>query len=201
MRALYIAVLSLLSLAYGQETPSYPLFKPNQEIRVSNLPALVARSHDPSDVLQTSLDMILHDRSICCGRDSALEDSSGAADPRSIKDITAKLQGRHLLGDGRPIQVTVVDLAPLATRNPRAIVDALAHQHALLMVWKSHLYVLYGARFDEGVYSDGTVTSTINELYLLDARYSHSRRAIYFTRQKDDWNDVDGLLLLTITTQ
>ena len=193
-----LALVLAISFAHSQEVPPpYPVIKPNQQVQVQHLPQLIARSKDPSDVLLTSLDIIFHDHSICCGRDSALEDSAAAADARSMKDIVAKLQGRHLLGDGRPVMVTIIDLAPLATRNPNAVVEALTNKHALLLMWKSHLYVLYGALYDRALYTDGTLTVTINKLYLADTRYSDSRRQLEFRRETDDWDQVEGLLMLT----
>lgn len=189
----------LVSLAYSQEVSrGYPSIRPNQEVRVPNLPALMARNQDRSNVLLTSLDIVFHDHEICCDRDSALEDRAAAADPRSMKDIIAKLQGRQLLSDGRPISVTVVDLVT-AGMNPIPIVDALTRKQALLMMWKSHLYVLYGALYDESIYDDGTRIVTVNKFYLLDTRYSDERRQVSFNRSSDNWSDVQGLLLLTFS--
>ena len=191
----------VVSIAYAQDNPrGYLTFRPNLEQHVPNLPALTARTRDRSDVLLTSLDIIFHNHEICCGRDSALEDSAQQADPRSIKDIAAKLQGRHLLGDGRPIMVSVTDMMPYGT-NPSPIVDALAKNQALLLMWKSHLYVLVGALYDAAYYQDGTGFDTVNKYYLLDTRYSDSRRDVTFSRTKDDWNDVQGLLLLSFAPQ
>ena len=192
-----LLVCLLASWACGQQTPGgYPLYRPNLESRVPNLPALMARTKDRSDVLLTSLDIVFHDHEICCGRDSALEDSAQAADPRSMKDIIAKLQGRHLLSDGRPFNVTVVDLIS-AGMSPAPIVDALNQRHALLMMWNSRLYVLYGALYDEQIFDDGTRVDTVNKFYLLDTRYSDERRQVVFSRTTDNWSDVQGLLLLT----
>lgn len=193
-------MLCLVSIAYSQESPSYPTVQANQEVRVPNLRVLRARTTDRSDVLLTSLDIILHDHEICCGRDSALEDSAAATDPRSIKDIVAKLQGRHLLGDGRPFAVSVVDLAPSA-HNPTPIIDALRNNKAMLLMWNSRLYVLYGALFDRAMYTDGTLVDTVNKLFLLDTRYTDSRREVSFNRSTDDWEKVDGLLLITVGPQ
>ena len=196
------ALLCLVSLAYSQNSPpSSPVVKPHQEIRVAHLPRLAARSPDPSYVLLTSLDIIFHDHGICCTKDSALGHSAAAADPGSLKEIIAKLQGRHLKSDGRPIMVTVLDLAPQATRNPGTVVSALTNKRAMLLMWNSHLYVLYGAMFDEAQYADGSLAETINQLFLLDPRYSDSRREVSFTRDKDDWNQVEGLLLLSVSPQ
>ena len=189
------------SIAYAQDNPGgYLTFRTNLEQHVPNLPALTARTRDRSDVLLTSLDIIFHNHEICCGRDSALEDSAQQADPRSIKDIAAKLQGRHLLGDGRPITVNVIDMTSSGT-NPAPIVDALTNRQALLLMWKSHLYVLVGALYDEGYDQYSSRIDTVDRLYLLDARYSDSRRNLTFTRTKDDWKDVQGLLLLTFAPQ
>ncbi len=201
-KMLVTALLCLVSLAYRQDVPSSsPAVKPNQEIRVAHLPRLAARSPDPSYVLLTSLDIIFHDHGVCCAKDSALGDSAAAADPSSVKDIIAKLRGRHLFSDGRPVMISVLDLAPQATRNPGTVVRALTNKRAMLLMWNSHLYVLYGALFDEAQYADGSLVESINQLFLLDPRYSDSRREVPFKREKDDWNQVEGLLLLSVSPQ
>jgi hypothetical protein len=191
----------VLSLAHGQDSSAgYPVIRPGLELRIPNLPSLKARTKDRSDLLLTCLDIIFHNHDICCGRDSALEDSAQQADPRSMKDIVTKLQGRHLLGDGRPIMVSVIDMMPYSA-NPTAIMDALAKQQALLLMWNSRLYVLSGTLYDEALYQDGTRTDTVNKFYLLDTRYSDARRDVTFTRTKDDWNNVQGLLMLSFAPQ
>ncbi len=91
-------------------------------------------------------------------------------------------------------------MAPSA-RNPTSIVDALKNKQALLLMWHSRSYVLYGALFDEALYSDGTRTDTVNNFFLLDTRYSGPQREVSFIRDTDDWNKVDGLLLLTLAPQ
>jgi len=186
---------------YSQDTPGWYAFHPNQEIRVHQLPSLMARSEDPSDVLLTSLDTIFHDRSICCGKDSALGDSAEAADPMSLKDIAGRLQGRHLLSDGRPIKVTTEFLSASSGDISYQIISALINKHAMLMVWGSHLYVLYGAIFDQTAYSDGSSVNVIHKLLLLDTRFSDARREVAFNRDTDDWSKVQGMLLLTAEPQ
>jgi hypothetical protein len=177
------------------------MWRPNQEVRVRPLPSLMARSEDLSDVLLTSLDMVFHDRRICCGKDSALEDRALAADPLSLKEIASKVQGRWLLSEGQPIQITA-DFLPAGSTIDSSlwIVGHLIQKQAMLMVWDSHLYVLYGAVFDEVIYSNGTPNaSMIHKLLLLDTRYSDSRREVVFNRNTDDWGKVQGMLLLTVT--
>jgi hypothetical protein len=189
--------------AFGQDTGGWQLYRPNQEVRVPQLAALMARTHDPSDVLLTSLDIVFHDPGICCGRDSALEDRAQAADPTSLKEIASKIEGKWTLGDDRRILITpdFVGPAPSIDISLR-IISALRDKHAMLMVWNSHLYVLYGAVFDEVVSGeDGSSAFMIHKLFLVDPRYSGSRREVTFNRDTDDWGKVDGVLLLTVATQ
>jgi len=189
------------SLAYGQDIPAATsAFHPNQDVRV-NLPSLMARSHDPSDVLLTSLDLTFHDKSICCGKDSAVVDSVLAVNPLSLTEIAARLQGRHLLSDGRPIMVTTDFMSASSSDIGYRIVAALMGKHALLTVWNSHLYVLYGAIYDETLYSDGTRMNVIHKLLLIDPRFSDAHREVVFNRDTDDWTKFEGMLQVTAAPQ
>ena len=195
IRAGYVLVGLLVA---SSSTINAQVLNTDQEIHVSGLPSLLSRTHDLSDVLPTSIDTILHDPSICCGKDSALEDSVAAADPLSLKDVSGKLQGRHLLSDGRPIQVTA-DFWPSAEVNSGQIIGALADKNALLMSWNSHLYVVHGAIYQwiwVGGDETGSKMTTLHKLLLLDTRYSDERRHIEFNRETDDLTNVQGFLLL-----
>jgi len=195
LKRLAISCLIVCGCAHAQDA-----YKP-ESVRVSNLPTLMARSHDPSDVLLTSLDTILQDKEVCCGKDSALEDSAQRADPSSLQDVATKLQGRHLLSDGRPIMVTAEYISPDAI-NASLLVETLQKKHAMLLLWKSHLYVLYGATyivdFDP---NSGIVSYNVRTLLLIDTRYSDSRRNVEFNRTTDDWTKVQGVLWLTAAPQ
>ena len=195
---LALLCLAINSFACGQ------VLNQDQEIQVRDLPNLMARSHDPSEVLLTSLDTVFHDRAVCCGRDSALEDSAAAADPKSLKDVAGKLDGRHLLSDGRPIMVKAEYAAPEAT-NASNLISAIIHQHAALMAWNSHLYMVHGVVYmwmatgspDSGV-SEGAV---IHKILLWDTRYSDSRRQVVFNRDTDDVKAIQGFLFLQVAPQ
>jgi len=192
-----LAAAFLAGGCFGQGL-TYPSI---QEVRVSSLPSLMARSHDPSDVLLTSLDTILHDKSVCCAKDSALEDSAQKADPSSLKDIAAKMQGRHLLSDGRPIVITAEYFEPAAI-NSGNLIATLGEKHALLFQWNSQLYVCYGVTYRKDYDPDtGTELDTIQKFLLLDTRYSDSRRATVFNRETDDWGKVQGMLRVTAAQQ
>lgn len=188
-----------LQFARAQETPGPTTYVPNQEIRVPDLPAVKATSKDAADVMPAAVEIILHNKELCCGKDSALEDAVLSADPSSLKSLSLKLQGRQHLSDGRPLQVTAEFVAPSAV-SPSQIIGTLRQKHALLMQWNSHLYVLYGAVFDGSLDSStGVEVYAVRKLLLLDPRFSDDRREIAFNRDIDDWNKVQGMLTLSVT--
>jgi len=200
-RALFVCLMlacTSITAALGQDTSGY-VFHPNQEVRVANLPVVSAQSTNPSAVLAAALETILHDKPVCCGKNSALEDTVFSA-LLSLDELSSKLQGRHVLNDGRSVMVNA-EYVPQSSITPDLMISALMDQHALLIEWKSHLYVLYGAIFDETVYSSGQRQFAIHKLLLRDPRFSDHRRDIEFNRETDDWGKVQGLLTLDVARQ
>lgn len=191
---LIVSCLAVRLSAYGQQ------MYVDLEDHVTGLSSLVANSHDPAIVLPISLDTILHDPSICCGKDSALEDSVERADPLSLKDVASKLQGRHLLNDGRPISV-VADFWLSDTVDVVRIVNTIKANHTLLMIWNSHLYVVYGIVYRWVDYSaDMGPYCVLRRLQLLDTRFSDQRREVEYNRETDDPTKVQGFLTVSFST-
>ena len=195
----FLISVSCLALGQTDVTESILWFHPNQEVRVANLPSLTAPSTDSSAVLTTALETVLHDKTVCCGKDSGLE-SAVLSGPRSLKELSVKLQGRHLLSDGQAIVVSA-QYVPQSAISSGLIIGALLDQHAALIEWKSHLYVLHGAIFNETRYSSGARQYAIVKLLLLDPRFSVQRRETVFNRETDDWAEVQGLLTLAVARQ
>jgi hypothetical protein len=173
----------------------------HHEIRVSDMPALTAKPANAADVLLTSGELIFHDREVCCGKNSALEDDIRAADPTSLKDVSDKLQGRHVVSDGRVFMVTA-EYWPAAAGNSNSgdPISEIMEKRPLLMEWNSHLYVVYGVIYDT-VYYKGGSANEISKFLLLDTRFSDERRKVFFNRQTDDWGKVQGLLMLKAEAQ
>ena len=187
--------LTVCGLAYGQ------FAYPEQEVQVRDLPSLTARSTHASDVLTTSLETIFNNPDVCCGKNSALEDSVQSSNPKSLKDIAGKLQGKHVLSDGRSVMVTAEYLLPSAV-NSGQLIGTILDQHPPLMEWNSHLYLVSGVTYVETAdYSSGADSKAIHKFLLEDQRYSDSRRAVSFDRTADDWSKVQGFLFLQAEVQ
>jgi hypothetical protein len=189
-RCVVASCLAICCFAYGQ------VAYPEKEVRDHDLPSLTARSTHSSDALATSLEIVFNDKEVCCGKNSALEDSVQTSDPKSLKDITNRLQGRHLLSDGRPIMVTAEYLTPDQV-NAGHLIYMLTEKHAPLMMWNLHLYVVEGVTYVETVDSStGAIAYAIHKFLLQDARFSDSRREVSFDRTTEDASKVQGLLFL-----
>ncbi len=188
------ASLAVGCVAYGQ------IYYPIQEVHISDLPALTAKSRDASDVLAASVEIILRDKEVCCGRDSALEDSVQRADPKSLKDVGDKLRGRHLLSDGRPIMVTA-EYVPATSLVVGTLIGALSDKRPLLMEWNSRLYVVCGMSYSTTYTEEGARVDSVLKIFLLDPRFSGQRREVAFDRATDDWGKVQGLLVLKAVSQ
>jgi hypothetical protein len=175
-------------------------YYPNTELRLNDLPQVTARSKDPSDVLAASLETIFRDKEICCGKNSALEDDVQRADPKSLKDVANRLQGRHRLSDGRPIMVTA-EYVPATALVTGTFIGTLSVKQPLLMEWNSHLYVVSGVIYSTTYADEGGRVDSILKIFLLDPRFSGQRREVTFDRQTDDWGKVQGLLTLKAAPQ
>ncbi len=187
-----VACLVLVCMA---TVSAFAQFLPNQEVRVANLPLLTAPSAEASAVLATALETILPDRDVCCGKDSGLEDSVLSA-PSSLKELGAKLQGRHVLGDGLSVVVRA-EYFPKSSLDPSLVITTLMDQQPMLLKWKSHIYVLYGATYDETRTYWGS-QFVIHKLWLLDPRYSNQRRETELNAETGDLTKIQGILALSV---
>jgi hypothetical protein len=199
----FLCCMASTFFAEAQEGSS-TVFLPNQEVIVAGLPPLVAPSTDRSAGLAAALEIVLHNKTVCCGKDSALEDVAlyaSLSGSTSLKELSAKLQGKHLLSDGRPILVNA-EYVPQSSASAGLIVGSLTDQHALLIEWKSIFYVLYGAIFDKTRDTgSGIEVYAIHKLLLLDPRFSDKRRVTEFDRETDNWETVGGLSIVKVVPQ
>ena len=188
-------VLALFTVLLTSRDSCAQLLYHDYDAEVHDLPVLRARTKDPSDLLQTALATIFHDKAICCGTDSALGDDVERVDPMSLKDVASKLNGRHLLSDGRPVMVTA-EFVP--KEQGRLLIERMLHGQAPLMLWNSQLYVVHDVVYRWTATSTpdggGLMMTVIREFRLWDVRFLDSRRDVVFNLEKDDLTHVQGFL-------
>ena len=168
-----------MSSTSAQEAPGY-VVHPNREVRVADLSSPTSPS---ANAIAGDLEIILHNPAICCGKNSALENE--VTSPSSLQELSSKLQGRHVLGDGRSV-VLNAEYTARSSMTPDLIISTLLDQRAPILEWKLHFYVLYGAVFDETRYDDGRRQYAIKRLLLRDPRHLDERGEVSFNRESDD---------------
>jgi hypothetical protein len=106
----------------------------------------------------------------------------GSRRSHSLKDVASKLDGRHLLGDGRPINLKAryVDLDAM---NSGGIVATITSQHAPLVEWDSHIFVVRRVIFFWAAYGGGDQghipVTVVRKFLLLDTRYPTRAGTLY----------------------
>ena len=163
---------------------------------MTNLPVLTASSGDSSVVLATALEIAIQNNAVCCGKDSALEETM-VSKPGNLKELNAKLEDRYRWGNTQRF-VIQAKYIPQSSIDSDLILGSLFNRHALLMEWKSHFYVLYGAVFNETLYHSGARHYAIVKLLLLDPQFAGPGREVVFNRETDDLGRVQGLLAVTV---
>jgi hypothetical protein len=101
--------------------------------------------------------------------------------------------------------VTATYAAPDAV-NSGMLVTWFLDQHAALMQWNSHIYVVHGIVYmwiASGDATSGSMTqmTVIHKFLLWDTRYSDSRREVVFNRDTDDLSKVQGFLFVEAKPQ
>jgi hypothetical protein len=153
----------------------------------------------PTAVLVSALETIFHDSELCCGKRSTLWSAALSADPHSLKDVGARMQGRYSLGDGRRVTITA-EFAPSSSINTSQLLAPLMRGQAALLEWKSHLYVLYGADFDEVRDPSEGRGFDIHKLLLIDVRFSDVRREVALDQKSIGPKELEELLVLSVHT-
>jgi hypothetical protein len=78
----------------------------------------------------------------------------------------------------------------------------LTKKHAPLMMWNAHLYIVDGITYVGDVdATTGGIMYVIHKFFARDARFSDSRRGVYFDRVTEDAGNVQGLLFLQAAPQ
>jgi len=81
----------------------------------------------------------------------------------------------------------------------------MTNQHAPLMEWNSHVYVVHGLVYlwiaNYSPDTGASPTTVIHKFLLWDTRYSDSRREVVFNRDTDDPNTIQGLLFVDAKPQ
>jgi hypothetical protein len=80
------------------------------------------------------------------------------------------------------------------------MIDAPSKGRPMLFVWKGHSYLYRGIVYDETIAANGQRQFYVKQVELLDPFFdTQAKQSTLFDRDKDDPNDINGVVDVTVT--
>jgi len=109
---------------------------------------------------------------------------------KSYSELADKISHEYVLDDGRRflLQAAFVPGPPVYI-DP--LVIAMREQRPIMLIWKSHAYVLTGINYDEYIGPNNSRILALKELKLADPATGES---VIFLRERDDPQEINGTM-------
>jgi hypothetical protein len=192
--------LGMLTLLYvagcAPKKPQYPgmVARPAQTEEIANMAAVAALQPCPNWAWAAGVEMMLDARGVRIDqRQWVLKANGGEVClPRvSAEQLARVIDGDYALDSGRKIRLTGRWQNVI---SPDDVIMSARRRRPLLLFWRGHPYVAYGAVYNEFVASTGHRMFEINEIKLYDPAGVGDGRYITFLRGRDDLNDIQGVM-------
>ena len=116
-----------------------------------------------------------------------------------LEALTKLINGEYQLDDGRKVRLETL-VAPGAPTGMDAMIDAPSKGRPMLFVWKGHSYLYRGIVYDETIAANGQRQFYVKQVELLDPFFdTQAKQSTLFDRDKDDPNDINGVVDVTVT--
>lgn len=115
----------------------------------------------------------------------------------SMERLAQAVNQEFVLDDGRHVRLEM-HFAPGAPTNIDAVLAGLKKDEPSLLVWRGHPFYLMGATYDEHIRGDGMRLFEIKELRLADTFTGEP--AVTFQKNRDNADEIDGVLTVTVTS-
>src|SRR5438270_8368430 len=111
-----------------------------------------------------------------------------------LEALSKVITGAYQLDDGRKVRLEVEAVSGAPT-DMDSMIDAPRHGRPMLFVWKGHSYVYRGLVYNEMIAANGQHQFDVRQVELLDPFFdTAAKQAALFDREKDDPNDITGLM-------
>lgn len=104
----------------------------------------------------------------------------------------------YYLLDGQKFGIQA-QFTPGAPTNPGMLIVAVREKRPLMLLWKTHAYLLVGVDYDEFIAPTGNKMYIVTKMKLFDPAGRQDQRYVTFDRDRDDTNDLNGWLDLEVT--
>jgi len=116
-----------------------------------------------------------------------------------LEALSKLITGAYQLDDGRKVRLEAAAVTGAPT-DMDSMIDAPRHGRPMLFVWKGHPYVYRGLIYNEMIAANGQHGFDVRQVELLDPFFDTAEKQIaLFDREKDDPNDINGLMDVVVT--
>lgn len=111
--------------------------------------------------------------------------------------LTQQLSRDYVLPDGQKFSLNA-RFVPGAPTQADPLIFSIRQNQPLMLLWRSHSYLLTGITYDEYVAPTGNKMFIVTELRLFDPLGAESKRQVVFSRDQDSPDDLNGVVELSI---
>jgi hypothetical protein len=114
-----------------------------------------------------------------------------------VEQLAKSISHDYILPDGQKfsLQATFIPGAPT---QPDPLIVAVRQGTPLMLLWRSHAYLLIGLNWNEYIADNGSKRFVIKELQLFDPLATGKERELSFLRGRDNPDDLNGQLAIAI---
>lgn len=114
-----------------------------------------------------------------------------------ITDLAQRISHDYILDDGQKFSLAAQFSAGAPTQADFLIVS-IRQNRPLMLFWRNHGYLLTGMTYDEYIAPTGNKMFMVKELRLFDPLGEEGKREQTFVRDRDNPNDLNGILELSV---
>lgn len=118
-------------------------------------------------------------------------------EPGDVNQLAQSISHDYILPDGQKFSLQAQFTPGAPTQADPLIVSVRQHM-PLMLLWHNHAYLLVGLNWDEYIAPTGNKMFMINELRLFDPTGVGKDRELSFLRGRDNPDDLNGQLAITL---
>jgi len=196
---LFCGIVASLSAFAEKKKPvriDYQL-KPNQQATIEHPQIVVAEKRCENWIWAAALDSVLKAKGSATGQEYQILRLYGGTPCTGVKsysELADKISHEYVLDDGQRFLLQA-QYTPGPPLHIDPLVMAMREQRPLMVIWKSHAYVLTGISYDEFIGPNNSRILALKELRLADPA---SGGSVSFVRERDDSQEINGMMDVTV---
>jgi hypothetical protein len=112
-------------------------------------------------------------------------------------ELAHRISHDYVLLDGQKFRLQA-QFTPGAPTQADPLIMSIRQSRPLMMIWRSHAYVLTGMDYDEYISPAGNRMFMVRALKLFDPIAEEGKHEVVFSREQDNPDDLNGVLELSV---